>query len=511
MLLKLKEQINTRYFLGLFLIYVAASSAIIRANYYFNDDLVYATGPGRNVILDGRPVAELVFNFFSLGLDHIFLDATPLSQIITIFLFAVLSMLLLQSQHIKLSWGAIFCLIPVLINPYTVMWLQYKYLVINVSVGFILSVLPFCFKNLKQFPLIAAGCVFLAASNYQTAVGAYICLTIYEFMVALSSRQKLSKILKRTWSYTWPFVLGLGAHVILAKVLVAISSQGSNYGVVHGAFPAIQELPATFLKNTIFFFKACYLSLWRGTTLSWLIFYFFLFFLVVLGLRSWHSSRRARVKYWGLWRLAFILLSVPCLLASIACVQFVLVKPILAGNRSYYGIGIMLSLIMLFLHQYPYNKMCRVIFQGLTFVIVLQFGVFASAQGNLLSMLKQWELTVTTMLAVDMANHIKETGRNVVFFNKSMSYQFSKSPSYMVSTSKYPRLNQVAGYNATVWDYRRFYLYTGIRIAMPGAHDKIEGKKLHLVSENYIYRFERTDDNIAVITYFQEPPGSNDK
>ncbi|GHV53442.1 hypothetical protein FACS1894206_04130 [Deltaproteobacteria bacterium] len=269
----LKAQICSRYFLGLLLVYCLGIAALLRADSLFIDDIVRAMDGRRGWGAASRPLADFFAYAFYLGSRTY--DASPLTQLLSMLILALSSLLLLKSLRIKLAWLPVLCTVPVGLSPYILQCVSYKFDSPYMASAVFFAVLPLALSHLRARPFtLAAGvCLYLSVTLYHAALGAYLCLTVYLCAGDIVSRKKIAVVWRRFWRLCLPFLLSIGLFSLIAHF-----RHFHPWAMRHAAMPALPDLPAVFAANC-----KTYLALlfgdWNKSGLGLLMLLFFLAFI----------------------------------------------------------------------------------------------------------------------------------------------------------------------------------------------------------------------------------------
>lgn len=499
----MRDRIFSRYFVALFLLYLAGIFAILRANRLYLDDLGRALYGYADWIESARPLSELLSYIFYLG--PVTVDASPLSQILAAALLALASLLLFDAVRARPSWSGLLCTAPVGLSPYQLENLSYRFDAPWMALAVVLAVLPWSFFRAGKwrFFTIAALCIFASLSLYQPAIGAYLAVAVYRLLADVSSRGGLALAGKRALRMGLPFVCGAGGYAVQASLWFRKSQYG-DYVAQHAMLPHMADLPGKITENA-----AHYLSLlahdWQGNGIGALLGVIIVAFAALLLARLFRS-RRASAPGAALPSVAIrvILLAALlfCLLLTPFGIQFVLDNPVWPP-RTFQGFGVMASLMLLYLHASATRNAMRQIFSALQVFFVLQLLIFAQVYGNLLDAQGQWELSRIGLLAADLNRFIRKTGSSRVDFVGSIGL----SPLVRTPSAKYPLLGRLVAVPLTRdwrWGYEQLITY-GVKVDREDVPENIPPESLTPFLETPNYRIDVTPEGVGRITFLDPP------
>ncbi len=502
----LRREMLSRRYVVLILLYGLGIISIVRANRSYLDDLGRALYGYTDWMPSARPLAEAFSWFFNLGPTTV--DASPLTQILAVAILAVVSLLLLRALRARTTWATVLCTVPVGLSPYGLENLSYKFDAPGMALGLLLAVLPCCFahNSQKRFLLISALCLFASASFYQPALGAYLCITVYVCLTELASRRSPALVLRRFLRFLLPFLLGVGVYTLQAP-LWFYTSQYSTYITQHASIPGPAQMPAELAQNV-----PHYLGLlvrdWGCNGLGLLLGVLFLCFALQLFARLLHSRRPSRPLMSGILRLGLILLLLPCFLLCPFGIQFALSDPVWAP-RTFYGFGVMLSLMLLSLHAFAHGRTGRIIESTVRGLMLLQLLVFANVYGNLLDAQNQWELSRMSLLASDLNRYIQATGSSSVAFVGSVGL----SPLAVNPAQKYPLLERLVTVPLTRnwrWGYEQLKTF-GVAVKDTPVPQGAPTAATDVFIETPSYRIQRGPGDVGIVTFLPPPVPKTEK
>lgn len=200
------------YFAG---IYLLALSALLRANFYYIDDL------GRAAFGWGQwdMYARYLSVFFShiLHADSYLTDVSPLPQIVAVIIMAFASALTVhimgggRTGKTQYSIWLIAAVLPLGLNPYFLECFSYKYDAPYMALSILVSIVPLLFWERNSLIYSAAsvlGTLFMCMS-YQASAGIYPMLVVIVCIRMWIENQDVKTILKKAIISAVSYLIGL--------------------------------------------------------------------------------------------------------------------------------------------------------------------------------------------------------------------------------------------------------------------------------------------------------------
>lgn len=453
MILILKEFFKTEKFLikiaVVFLIYLLGIISILRANFYYVDDLSRFINVYRGFSVGfGRSVAEEFFKILSINSKA--WDFSPLSQIIAIGILSLSSMILVYVfNDKKLSFMALIGSIGLGLSPFFLENLSYKEESMSFALAIFLPIFPFLFLGSKRlFIFFSFICMILMLKTYQAASGIYILMLLF---LAFKN-----------------YILGNKNYRILFYGFISYIAGG----LVYKAF-LMPDIPLSeYSSSEIFPFKDMfngvvlnlekYLSfIWTGLGDS-LMKYLIIVSLTLFVINSL-SLKGSKFKAF-ISSMAFLIIGL-CISWGL---YLVLQKPLLLP-RTLMGFGFFISIVLIynvsfskFMFAPPPIKIWRKILINFNYFIsvalVYNFVVFGNVYGNVLANQKEYENFRAKIALHDLSKFIEDRHK----FKLELVNNVGFTPAIEVVSRHYPLIYSlveiglnggwVYGYN-TLWYY----------------------------------------------------------
>ena len=168
-------------FLTLFFFYLIAFSAIIRANYTYADD-IGRTFEGYHGWLDwSRWTTELLATFIHANWK--LTDISPFPQILACAIMSMGGVILLyifKEKHNITLWN-IFAVSITALAPYFLRMISYKFDSPYMALGFLVSVIPFCYRKHSRIIYMSVSiiCLLVMCTTYQAYSGVYPMIVLF--------------------------------------------------------------------------------------------------------------------------------------------------------------------------------------------------------------------------------------------------------------------------------------------------------------------------------------------
>lgn len=277
-------------------IFLIEISAIIRANFYYNDDL------GRNLegytgnAYDSRYVADWIS--IIVGGNKYNTDMSPLTQILgCLFLaIAVVAAAYVFNKGRNLTWMH-YAFGTLIMSPFFLSNMSYKYDSVFMAVSVCAAVIPFVWRDKKVlFYLSSAAGILVMCMTYQASSGIYPMMAL---MIAFLEWNSGEKELKESAL----FCLKAAAVYIASLAFFALFlMKPIEEGYINTSVFSFEEFVSGVISN----YKEFYLTVVADFMKNWNILTFvailFLFILFVL------QSARKKVASAGMFALMMILL-----------------------------------------------------------------------------------------------------------------------------------------------------------------------------------------------------------
>lgn len=242
----------------LFMIYLVGISAILRANFYYIDDL------GRNFL--GNSGWSWVFSRYISDIASPFLhgdphltDISPLTQVIATILIAIasVSVLHLLTGKKKFSFFEYVSVIPLGLSPYFLECLSYKFDSPYLSLSVLASVFPLLFykKRKSVYALMCIICILIMCTTYQASSAIFPMLVILLALMKWNRKEDSKHIFEFVgFSALW-YVLALIIFRVFLMVEIEDSYVTTSQGSISNLIPLVFNNFKTYVSYILTDFK----------------------------------------------------------------------------------------------------------------------------------------------------------------------------------------------------------------------------------------------------------------
>ena len=461
----------------LFLFSFLAIFSLLRANYNYYDDL------GR-VAMGYRGwsnFSRYLSSFFSIFLhgDTYLTDISPWPQILALFLMSLASLILLKvfTHQEKFSFWNIISVFPLAINPYFLECLSYKYDAPYMAFSVLVSILPLLFAKQKTgfYAVVIFFCTLMMCATYQASSGIFI---IVVFFYALSKWLKGTSF-KECFYFVLKSLLFYLSSLLIFKIFFM---QTSDTYVTNILF-SIKEIPMGFIKNLSHY----YTLFIKDFKIEWLI-------LIIGILLSFIStavlkSKKSKIKTLG---LTFLVLFLSILLCFGIYPAFT--EP-LYSPRAMYGIGVLLTMLMIFCCDTPKNFLGKIFSLSLVYC----FFAFSFTYGNALNAQKEYtdmriELVLSDLNELELAKTstikkvqiIGNIGYSPVILNMPEDFAMLE------------RLVPLTFGGENVWYQASFFYYSNLKNMIPIPSNEKIPPNLPLLKDTMFHEIRGNEEYICI-------------
>ncbi len=424
-------------------IYLLGISAILRANFYYIDDLGRALFGYKQFDFFGRYIPQYFTTV--LHADSYLTDISPLPQLLAVVILAIAAVTVLHLVTGRDTFTAIeyISTIPLCLSPYFLECLSYKYDAPYMALSILASVAPVLFHkrgNLSYFLSVLVGMLAVCMS-YQAASG------IFPMFVVLIAFLKWQE--NTDWKPILRFVLVSAAGYLAGMLLFAMFLLRPSETYVSNTLPSAMELLPTAFRHL----KQYYYYVVHDFKAEWLL----MVALVCIGFvyTSLRDSRRS--KYLTLVASGVVMAAF-CVMAF--GVYPVLSKP-LYDPRAMYGFGALIC----FAAMPVVTRKHSVLFKAVCVMLCWCFFVFGFTYGNALAAQKDYTDYRITSVIHDL-NELE-----ILDETKSKVYQIEGDIGFAPEIRNMPQdsdiLNRLVpntfGYSSSYWRGFRFFNYYSLK------------------------------------------------
>ena len=424
-------------------IYLLGISAILRANFYYIDDMGRALFGYKQFDFFGRYIPQ----FFTtvLHADSYLTDISPLPQLLAVVILAMAAVTVLYLVTGRRDFTVIeyISTIPLCLSPYFLECLSYKYDAPYMALSILASVVPALFHqrgNLIYFVSVFLG-MLVVCMSYQAASG------IFPMFVVLLAFLKWND--KEDWNTVLRFVLVSAAGYLSGMLLFAVFILKPTETYVSNTLPSFAALIPTAFRNL----KKYYYYVVHDFKLEWLV----LTVLLCIGFVFVSVRDSRRNKYLSLLVSGLVLCAFICLAFGI---YPVLSKP-LYDPRAMYGFGALIC----FAAMPVVTRKRSVIFKAVCILLCWCFFVFGFTYGNALNAQKNYtDYRIAAVIHdLDELELLDEENAKVCQIEGDIGF----APEIAHMPQDYEMLNRLVpntfGYSSSYWRGYRFFTYYGLK------------------------------------------------
>ena len=371
-----------RAFLILLLIYGIGISAIVRADYFYRDDLGRVAFGYKQWDYFSRYLSTALATLVHGG-DYL-VDAAPMPQLLAVALMAAAGIVLLYVifDRTEFSLWEIGALVPMGLSPYFLECLSYRFDAPYMVVSVLAAVLPLLLRRGRPVAYLLASMLGILAvcTSYQAATGLFPMLVIFLMLRMWNQGKSLREVFAFCGISAAGYILGM---VFFLLVLMRPADAGYVSNTIPGS--------AGFVENTL---KNLELY-WNYVTTDFPDFWLLLMLLAAVVFLVETVCRSLQKKAAALAVAAVCLLAMALL--SFGIYPF-LAEPVFAP-RAMYGFGVLLTLFGI-----TAAEDSRKILQKLPVLILSWlFVVFAFTYGNALTSQKEYTDFRVRLVIEDLA------------------------------------------------------------------------------------------------------------
>ena len=380
-------------------------SAILRANYYYIDDLGRASSGLKGWDHFSRWISVWLSSV--IHTDHYLADVAPLPQLLAVVLLAIagaVTIYLIGGAEISPFWG-IVAVVPLSLSPFYLECLSYRYDAPYIALSVLVSVVPpLLFGGSRRSHIIyltgTVICMLIMCMTYQASSGIFPMLVAVLLFKRWNDGEKIKSLLSFIGISILGYLIGLGIFKYL------ILKQVFSYVTTYQA--PVLSLPSVLYENLRTYFSVII----RDFKPLWLILIaaLFLFFIIQFMLNSKRNKLSALVA--GLLLIAILL--------PLSFGVYSILEKSFFAPRALYGFGAFLAFIALLSVSGRAFPLSRFAALALSWV----FFVFAFVYGNCLYVQAQYTDFRVQMVINDLNSLEEYNNENlkIVKFSGDIGY-----------------------------------------------------------------------------------------
>ena len=434
------------------IIYLLGICAIVRANFYYIDDIARANAGYTEWEYYSRHL--MVLSAYFLHADTYLTDISPLPQMLAAVFIAMAGTVSIHTITGKKDFSVWYLIaaVPMGLSPYFLECFSYKYDSAVMALSVLLSVLPLLAASgpAWKYALYSILCTMGMCMSYQASAGIYPIIVILICFRRWLDGESLKSVFRFALLSAGSYLIGM--MIFRLGIMTEVDNHASSDLPALNAFlPSVVQTYKTFLKHYLADFKV-----------EWHI------LIVILGLSFLYAScRTAKQK-----KIPVCLLA-PIVLLMVAALSLG-VYPFLAGPtfypRSMYGIGSTIAMLTIF----AFSRLPRLIPAKIAgFLLAWCFFSFAFTYGNALSVQSQYtdyRISVTIDDLMD-SGVLEGPGEKTLRVTGSIGYAPSirnMPQDFQILNRLVPITFQDSAYYWGIYGFMNYYGFSGANIVFTG-------------------------------------------
>ena len=391
-----KEQLRNCFLFFFFIAICGYISLIVSFCPYSDDAHRYVTN------LSVGELGSLRSNTFLLELfaylSTVITDTAPFSHIISCLFLAYSATICLKIFDVDLNnkWE-VLCFAPVIINPYMLEVMMYRFDNSFITFAFMLSITSVYLSssNNKRWLFAQVALLLLCLFTYQPALFVYFIAFTYFFINELSLGQKFVTIISkmRYWFLTLaitaicyvPFALSLRYSKVEGKSLFVIPTNIKNIRII--------------TDNIIQYFSKLYVD-WSENTAGQIFFFMFIIFALNMIFRTAVKTRSvSSILLVAIYTFIFTL----CPIGTCLLLRTLVYEGNEAIVRIMYSVGLLISLVLFSNHSlFKKNKGSDIFHNFLISIFVIWNMVFLNSAANIIQYFRELQQHVFYDISKDI-------------------------------------------------------------------------------------------------------------
>lgn len=460
-----------KHLIVLFLIYLLAFSALMRANYTYADD-IGRTFDGYHGWLDWSRWTTQILATFIHAEWHL-TDISPFPQILACFIMAVAGIIVLISfkEEREIDIWNISAISITALAPYFLGSISYKFNSPYMALSFLASVLPFLAKKLsaKIYALTSIFCLLVMCTSYQAYSGVYPMIALLLTMQDLKAGTRFKESINFLITSAICYLVSLCVFW-----LFLMRDNGVSVLSLSHFFPDTFRRYLNYYKTI----SSDFTWLWKALIVA----------IVFLFLYSFcHTAKIQKV-------LALLLGIAVIFINSILCFgAYLFISREAFDARAMNGFNIFLALLAVFISFHVHSYIPRLVYSALTWC----FFVFSLTYGNALAQ-EQIYIDYRVQLAVHDLNDldIMQTQKTKSFYVEG---SIGMAPVNENMAKVYPILKRTIYNGFNVGNLGQYYIcnYMNIPNIQSGSDDHMVSD-LPVLKDTMLHTITGDENNIVL-------------
>jgi len=383
-------------------IYLLGILTIMRANFLYKDDVLYAVSGYREWYNWSRYF--IVFLSYFVQPEISMTDISPIPQLLAVLVLAVSSVLLVYVlSDKKITLVSLLASIPLGLSPFFLECLSYKFLAVYFALSILVCIIPFLFiARKKAFFVCSVIGLLIMCMTYQAASGIYLIITLALSFNDWNGKRKDNR---EILLFLGQAVLSFCTAMVIFKLFLMRAN--SAYDISNAMFSITQIIPGT-LDNI----KTYTMNINHDLSLIWKAGIVLVFVLFIIK-STYRSGQKKPASFF-----ASILVISLSFIASYGAYSL-LMKPLYA-DRAMFGFGVFLSILCVYVVS-DFKKIAVITVLALNWC----FFTFAFSYGNALADQKRYASFRADILLQDLSALYPDKDKDKIIIQLSNTIGFT--------------------------------------------------------------------------------------
>lgn len=459
-------------------IFVVGMLAILRANYYYNDDLERAAHGYKQWDVFSRYLYVALSSW--LHMDSYLTDIAPLPQLTAAVLLAISGIALLSVVYDRrqFSLWEILAVVPLGLNPYFLECLSYRFDAPYMAVSILCAILPFLFRRSHPIAYVLAAALgsIGVCISYQASSGIFPMVAILLAFLMWTKRRPGKEVTVFLLRSAAGYFLGL-VYFRIALMRPAVSYVVSSLAPIQRLIPSAVQSLGQYYRLVVSDFKDLWLLLAAAVAVTCLT----------------ASIRRSQR---GKWLTAVVSVAVLALMGLVCFGLYPALAVPLYEPRAMYGFGVLLALLGIVSVEGAAELGIKLPALVLSWV----FFVFSFTYGNALDVQARYSDFRISQVISGLNRLDAFSSDNPV--TVQISGNTAMSPVLQNMPQDYNMLNRLVPKSfgdATEWAHYGFYYYYDLKNVVWDPSQDLTQMDLPLLEDTMYYRLYGDEAHVLVV------------
>lgn len=372
------------------------------------------------------------------------------------------------SRHRHMHWATCFSGIVMVINPWFLNCLVFRFDNPYMSLSLLASVLPFIYYGQRKFYPISICSLFVMFNTYQASSGIYLVVLIAKVLLEMQGKQAVQEIIKKVTGGLLSFAIASIAYLVEVKLLPGDFVRNG----LHTTLPPLSRLIPTAIQN----YQAYWTTIVADSKRSWVLLSAFVLLVFVVTFKS-SKHRLAAITINSLAVFAMLLASYG--------IYAVNAESLIESQLRYgYGLAYAIGIMAILAAQTFIRKADQYVLAGPVALLAFFMVSFSATYAYTAYANEQYFQIQATILTANLNQDIPEKEATIY-----SSYLLNDSQVYQSSLKKYPVMSRLAISNTIfIWTNQdKIKALTGFAWDFVG-QSEVDTSQLELVNETAMYR-----------------------